>query len=396
MASIWSLPARAAACVPPRAGTQAEPAEIGRVARIDLRGVSVRYGASVALHPVDLEIADVEVVVLLGPSGSGKTTLLRAIAGFSRPSSGSILLGERDVTFAPPHARDLGMVVQNYALFPHMRVAENVAFGLRARKRPRHEIEQTVQRFLGMVGMSAYAQRYPRELSGGQQQRVAIARALAIRPRVLLLDEPLSALDAPLRSEMLEEIRRLHAMLPDMSIVYVTHDQSEAISLAHRILLMREGRIAAQGTPRDLHDTPPNRYAAEFFGQSNLLPVTMIEALAARCPPAGLDPENHVAVQLAQQIVWTRRTPAVPSSGPALLCIRPHDLRVDDGLGDMNCVAARVESVQWLGAIQRLVASFGKLSIRVDLPGSLAAPKAGDTVKLAFDPRRAVLLADAS
>jgi 2-aminoethylphosphonate transport system ATP-binding protein len=396
MASIWSLPARAAPCVSPRAETQGESAEIGRVARIDLRGVSVRYGASVALHPIDLEIADGEVVVLLGPSGSGKTTLLRAIAGFSRPSSGSILLGERDVTFAPPHARDLGMVVQNYALFPHLRVAENVAFGLRARKRPRHEIEQAVQRFLGMVGMGAYAQRYPRELSGGQQQRVAIARALAIRPRVLLLDEPLSALDAPLRSEMLEEIRRLHAMLPDMSIVYVTHDQSEAISLAHRILLMREGRIAAQGTPRDLHETPPNRYAAEFFGQSNLLPVTMIEALAACCPPAGLDPENHVAVQLAQQIVWTRRTSAVPSNGPALLCIRPHDLRVDDGLGSMNCIAARVESVQWLGATQRLVASFGALSIRVDHPGSLAAPKTGDTVKLTFDPQRAVLLADAS
>ena len=396
MASIWALPARAAACIPSKAGKQAELAEIGRDARIALRGVSVCYGASVALHPVDLEIADGEVVVLLGPSGSGKTTLLRAIAGFSRPSSGSILLEERDVTFAPPHARDLGMVVQNYALFPHMRVAENVAFGLKARKRPRHEIEQAVKRFLGMVGMSAYAQRYPRELSGGQQQRVAIARALAIRPRILLLDEPLSALDAPLRSEMLQEIRRLHAMMPDMSIVYVTHDQSEAISLAHRILLMRGGRIAAQGTPRDLYETPPNRYAAEFFGQSNLLPVTTIETLAAHCNAAGLDPEKHVAVRLAEQIVWVRRTSAAPSNGSALLCIRPQDVRVDDGLGNRNCVVARVESVQWLGATQRLVASFGALSIRVDHPGSLAAPKTGDTVKLVFDPWRAVLLADAS
>ena len=353
--------------------------------QISVRGLSVRYGSHVALHAVDLDVAAGEVVVLLGKSGSGKTTLLRAIAGFTRPSQGRVLLDDRDVTFAPPHARGLGMVVQNYALFPHMRVCDNVAFGLEARRRPRREIDETVPHFLAMVGMSAFAQRFPRELSGGQQQRVAIARALAIRPHVLLLDEPLSALDAPLRAEMLEELRGLHAKLPEMSIVYVTHDQTEAISLGHRIVLMRDGRIAAEGTPRTLHDAPPNRYAAEFFGQANLLPAA-IEDGGAR---GGI-----AVVRVARQMLRAASTAASPVGGPALLCIRPHDLRIAVD-GDANRLSGRVDSVRWLGAIQRVTLSVDDQSIRVDLPGGAAPPLPGDTLTLSFDPERAMLLADA-
>jgi 2-aminoethylphosphonate transport system ATP-binding protein len=363
---------------------------------IGLRGVTVRYGQQTALHPLDLDVANGEVLVLLGPSGSGKTTLLRAIAGFCRLSGGQVELCGRDVTNAPPHARGLGMVVQSYALFPHMRVAENVAFGLEARSRPRTEIERAVRDGLAMVGMTDYARRYPRELSGGQQQRVAMARALAIRPQVLLLDEPLSALDAPLRADMLEEIRRLHAQLPDMAIVYVTHDQTEAISLGHRIVLMRDGRVAALGTPRNLHDTPPNRYAAEFFGQANLLPVALLSATSSPQQQADNAPANtasHAAVMLDGQVLWARKPVDLPP-GKALLCIRPHDLHLGAQSPGTNRVDVRVESVHWMGAVQRLRARLGTWTLRVDLPGGQPAPGVGDIVALVFHPQRATVLAD--
>lgn len=202
------------------------------------------------LDRLDLTVEPGEVMALLGPSGSGKTTALRAVAGFVRPAAGRVLIGGRDVTALPPHKRGIGMVVQQYALFPHMRVEDNVAFGLKAQKAPKAEIPGRVAEALEMTGMAAYAKRYPRELSGGQQQRVAIARALAIRPGVLLLDEPLSALDAQLRSGMLAELARLHRELPDVSILYVTHDQVEALTLADRIAVMDKARLQDCGTPQ--------------------------------------------------------------------------------------------------------------------------------------------------
>lgn len=193
-------------------------------AAVEFRGVSVHYGQTCALAPLDLSVARGETLALLGPSGSGKSTALKALAGFVRPSAGRVLLGGRDVTDVPPHLRGLGVVVQSYALFPHMRVDDNVAFGLKARKTPRAEIAARVSEVLTLVGMAGYARRFPRELSGGQQQRVAIAPALAIRPDVLLLDEPLSALDATLREDMVAELLRLRAELPDTTLVYATHD----------------------------------------------------------------------------------------------------------------------------------------------------------------------------
>ncbi|NUK89548.1 ABC transporter ATP-binding protein, partial [Streptomyces lunaelactis] len=237
--------------------------------------VSVAYGKNVVLDSLDLTVEPGEVMALLGPSGSGKTTALRAVAGFVQPVAGRVLIGDRDVTGLPPHRRGIGMVVQQYALFPHMRVSENVAFGLKAQKAPRREIPGRVAEALEMTGMAAYAGRYPRELSGGQQQRVAIARALAIRPGVLLLDEPLSALDAQLRSGMLAELARLHRELPDVSILYVTHDQVEALTLADRIAVMDRARLRDCGSPQELYRRPRTEFTASFVGNANLLPVTV-------------------------------------------------------------------------------------------------------------------------
>ena len=240
---------------------------------IGFAGVTVAYKGAVALDNLDLDVAPGEIMAIIGPSGCGKTTALRAVAGFVQPTRGRIRIGATDVTDLPPYARDIGMVVQNYALFPHMRVAENVAFGLRARRAPDSLVAERIRDCLAMVGMEAYADRYPRQLSGGQQQRVAIARALAIRPRVLLLDEPLSALDAQIRRNMLGELARLHRDLPHLTVLYVTHDQTEALTLADRIAIMRGGRLIAHGTSQVLYRAPPNRFAAEFLGRANLLAV---------------------------------------------------------------------------------------------------------------------------
>jgi 2-aminoethylphosphonate transport system ATP-binding protein len=370
----------------------AVPRDGGESPQIRVQALSVRYGDHAVLDRIDLSVAAGEVVVLLGASGSGKTTLLRAIAGFTAPTGGRIALGTTDVTGAPPYARGLGLVVQNYALFPHLRVADNVAFGLRARKLPRAHIERTVARFLEMTGMAAYAQRYPRELSGGQQQRVAIARALAIEPPALLLDEPLSALDAPLRAEMLEELRRLHAQLPKTAIVYVTHDQTEAIAIGHRIVLLHQGRIVADGAPRNLHDSPPNRYTAEFFGQANLLPARILD------PPPGADaPRGCVAVRIADRTIWARRSADAPPGGEALLCVRSHDLGLDmdsTAAFDGNRLDGVVRSSQWLGALQRAVVDVGPATVRVDRPANAPLPAPGARVQVTFAAERAVLLAD--
>lgn len=350
-------------------------------ASIALDTVTVRYRGAVALDRVSLSVAPGEVKVLLGPSGSGKSTILRAIAGFVPPTSGRIMLAGRDVTALPPHARGLGMVVQNYALFPHLTVAANVGFGLNARRLPKPEIAERVAACLDLVGMAGFAGRYPRELSGGQQQRVAIARALAIRPPVLLLDEPLSALDAPLRAGLLDELRSLHARLPELAIVYVTHDQGEAIALGDRIVLMREGRIAACGTPRSLYETPEHRYAAEFFGQANLLPVRL-EACHRDLAVVNFDGQ-HLTVRTAS---------GSPAPRP-LLCLRPHAIEI--GATGPNRIAARITGVQWMGPVQRVQAVAGAHSLRIDLPAGQGAPAVGTMVTLGFDPGCACLVAEA-
>lgn len=237
---------------------------------IFVKEVRKYYGDAAALDNVSLTIPDGRFMTLLGPSGSGKTTLLMAIAGFTKPDSGNVLLGERNITSLPPEARNFGMVFQGYALFPHLSVAENVAFSLRMRKVGRADMEKRVRSVLDMVQLSHLADRFPRALSGGQQQRVALARALVFEPRVLLLDEPLSALDRRLRADLQWELKELHSRL-ELTFLYVTHDQEEALSMSDEIAIVRNGRIVQHGEPRALYENPATHFVAGFLGKSNYI-----------------------------------------------------------------------------------------------------------------------------
>ncbi|MFM0734069.1 ABC transporter ATP-binding protein [Paraburkholderia sediminicola] len=237
---------------------------------IVFRGISKRYGSSVALHATDFTVRKGEFLSLLGPSGSGKSTILNIIAGAVAPSTGSIVLDGKDVSTVPPRERGLGMVFQNYALLPHLNVFDNVAFPLRIRGMSKSEIQQRVRNALERVGLTGYENRKPREMSGGQQQRVGISRCIVYSPSVILMDEPLGALDKKLRDQLQGEIKRLHRDL-GTTLVYVTHDQEEALNLSDRVCLMNGGRIAQLGTPDELYFEPTNEFVADFVGESNLL-----------------------------------------------------------------------------------------------------------------------------
>jgi ABC-type Fe3+/spermidine/putrescine transport system ATPase subunit len=296
------------------------------------------YGAVAALKPTDLEVRDGEFLTLLGPSGSGKTTLLNLAAGYLEPSGGRIFIGGRDVTDLPARRRNIGMVFQNYALFPHMTVADNVAYGLTVRRRPRDEIARRVAAALGLVRLEDYGHRRIQELSGGQQQRVALARAIVIEPDVLLMDEPLGALDKQLRRQVQLELRRLHEE-HRRTTIYVTHDQEEALVLSDRVAVMRDGRIEQLGSASDLYDKPVNAFVAGFIGESNLLP--------ARVASLG----GHEATV---DIAAFARTAAVPAAGglkagdEGLLLIRPEHVRIDNG---PDSLAAEITEVVYLGEL---------------------------------------------
>jgi putative spermidine/putrescine transport system ATP-binding protein len=240
---------------------------------ITIRSVTKTYGKVFALNQVDLDVRSGEFLTLLGPSGSGKTTLLMVLAGFTRPDHGSLLFGEQEMIRTPPHKRDVGMVFQNYALFPHMNVRANVAFPLKLRRVPRAEAAARAEQALETVQLGGYADRRIDQLSGGQRQRVALARAIVFEPRILLMDEPLSALDKKLREQMQIELRRLHEKL-GMTTVYVTHDQREALTMSDRIAVINHGRLMQLDEPRRLYDRPSNRFVADFIGESTFLPVT--------------------------------------------------------------------------------------------------------------------------
>ncbi|MDD2926670.1 ABC transporter ATP-binding protein [Rhodoferax sp.] len=322
-----------------------------------IHGVSKRYGHFTALEPTDLTVAAGEFVTLLGPSGSGKTTLLSLIAGLAEPDSGRILLDGADVSGLPAHRRGLGMVFQNYALFPHMTVAENVAFGLQTRRLPAAEVQDKVQRALTMVRLEALAHRVPKELSGGQQQRVALARALAYQPAIVLMDEPLGALDRNLREEMKFEIARLHREL-GTSVVYVTHDQEEALVLSDRICLMNRARVEQIDPPETLYFRPQTRFAAEFLGESNLLDCTV-----ARAPNQPLAQVSVAALGLDLQ----HDTPA--ANGPALLMLRPESIEIETPLHPAPTDALRLQGVLteriFLGPMTRLLVRIGSSELKV-------------------------------
>ncbi len=345
--------------------------------------VCVAYGKHVVIESLSLSVEPGEIMALIGPSGSGKTTALRAVAGFARPARGRVWIGDHDVTDLPPHARNIGMVVQNYALFPHMRVDENVAFGLRARRASEDVIKQRVAECLRLVGMQSFIHRYPRQLSGGQQQRVAIARALAIRPQVLLLDEPLSALDAQIRRSMLEELARLHQDLPSLTVLYVTHDQTEALTLADRIGIMRDGHLVAAGPSRELYHMPPNRFAAEFLGRANLLPVRLGRTDAG---------SGFVHVHLGDTELLAKAQSGLGVGTECLLCIRPHAVSLQPAGRPCNRLIGTVRAVQWQGDLHNITfEAHGALARMICTP-LREPPQPGAAVEVYFAPEDATLI----
>ncbi len=307
------------------------------MAQLDILGLVKRYGDFYAVRDVSLSIRDGEFLVLLGPSGCGKTTTLRMVAGFIEPTAGHVKLGGSEVTLLPPWKRNAGMVFQNYALFPHLTVAENVAFGLEMRKMPKADIARRVEETLALVRLSGYGARLPRQLSGGQQQRVALARALAIHPDVLLLDEPLSNLDAKLRQEVRVEIRELQRKM-GLTTVMVTHDQEEALTMADRLVVMSEGSVRQVGSQRDLYERPADRFVAGFVGRSTFLEGT-VEAPGRFRTDGGL------------VLACIGGTP-----GRAVLALRPERVEIGPTTGSLrsgldNGLPGTVEFVSYLGAL---------------------------------------------
>ena len=344
-----------------------------------LRDLVRRFGAVEAVAGVHLALRQGEFLTLLGPSGSGKTTILKMIAGFERPTSGTIELAGRDVSTLSPAERGIGVVFQQYALFPHMNVQDNIGYPLKLRRWPPHERARRVEAMLELVELTGYGERFPRELSGGQQQRVAVARALAFQPPLLLMDEPLGALDRALRVGMQEEIRRIHRE-SGATVLYVTHDQEEALTMSDRVAILREGHLLQVGSPRDLYNRPADRFVATFFGESTLIPATLI---------AGGDAE-HVRVHALGHEATVRRGGALPDEEIAL-AIRPGKLRLTAAPDDLP-LPTTVVDVLYLGDSVRIVGrnpDAGEVLVRAD-PDEAAGVAIGQVLALGFAPRDAV------
>ena len=327
--------------------TRATGDSIGELgARVIFDQIEKRYGSVVAVDGVSLDIAPGEFVTLLGPSGSGKTTTLMMLAGFEIPTAGEIYVDEDPIAAVPPYRRNIGMVFQNYALFPHMTVGENIAFPLQMRKMSRAEITRQTTAVLALVGLPGYEGRYPRQLSGGQQQRVAVARALVFNPRVLLMDEPLGALDKQLREHLQLEIKALHDQL-GVTIIYVTHDQEEALVMSDRIAVMNDGHIEQCGLPTELYDEPSTRFVATFIGESNFIDgvVHRLDGTAACIEAPGL---GELRAPLRAGLA---------AGAPVALTVRPEKIVADDnGLApDMNAVTGTVDDVVFVGEMRRYV-----------------------------------------
>jgi ABC-type Fe3+/spermidine/putrescine transport system ATPase subunit len=346
--------------------------------RLEVRGVRHSYGREPVLHGVDLDVGDGEFVTFLGPSGCGKTTLLRVIAGFVEPTEGSVAVGGRDLTGVSAHRRPVNMVFQRPTLFPHLDVFENVAFGLRIDRLPKGELEERVAWALGLVRMPGYERRRATELSGGQMQRVALARALVKRPRVLLLDEPLSALDLKIRLEMEVELRRVHRET-GATWVYVTHDQREALALSDRIAVFEHGRIDQLADPVTIYRRPATPYAARFVGDANVLPCEV--------EPSGGRP----VARLAGAVVPV----SGGQSGPAWLVLRPEHLRIEPGSSNSGSVRAVVRDVAFRGTAFSYQLEVGGIEelLKAEVPAGSGHPfQIGADVSVGWAEETAILL----
>jgi spermidine/putrescine ABC transporter ATP-binding subunit len=347
-----------------------------RGGELNLVGLSKRYGSAVAVEDLSLEVKSGEFVTLLGPSGSGKTTTLGMIAGFIEPDKGEIYLDGTRVTMAPPYRRGLGVVFQNYALFPLLNVFENLAFPLRVRRQPLAEIRRRVARTLELVGLAGYADRMPRQLSGGQQQRVALARALVYDPPVLLMDEPLGALDKKLRERLQVEIKEIQSRL-GVTVIYVTHDQEEALVMSDRIVVMNRGKIEQAGTPGELYHRSANEFVADFIGQSNLLSGTVLHTSQSECCVKVSD-TLEVVVNVEDE--WH-------DGSEGVVIVRPENINVAAGsIEAKNRFAAVVEVVAFVGdSTKYTVRLQGGPSLCARVQRSAVEFGQGDHVTVAWD-----------
>jgi spermidine/putrescine ABC transporter ATP-binding subunit len=349
---------------------------------VELERVTKRFGRVTAVDGVSLEVSKGEFLTLLGPSGCGKTTTLNMVAGFLDPDEGTVSLRGRQVTFLPPYQRDTAMVFQNYALFPHMTVGDNVAFGLRMRSVADADVRRRVLQALSQVQLEGLAERYPRQLSGGQQQRVALARAIVTEPTVLLLDEPLSNLDLKLREAMRLELKALQHRL-GITTIYVTHDQSEALVMSDRIVVMNRGRVDQIGTPREIYERPASPFVADFIGTTNSLPVR----------PAGT---GDGTLELVTTGGLRLSVPAQPvKAGPLILAIRPEKCRImRDRTSLPNTFPATVKEVVYLGTTIRyhLALESGEVLLVDDLNIPASAVQKGDAVWTIIAPEHCLLL----
>jgi putative spermidine/putrescine transport system ATP-binding protein len=361
----------------------------GHFSELRLNGISRAYGAHVALHPLDLTVRGGEFIALLGPSGCGKTTALNSIAGLLPLTAGSIELDGRRIDTLPPEKRGFGMVFQNYALFPHLTVRANVAFGLKMQKRPKAEIKQRVEDVLNLVRLAEHAHKHPAQLSGGQQQRVAIARAIVLEPPLVLMDEPLSNLDAALRLDMRAEIRRIHQEF-GLTTLYVTHDQEEALSLADRLVVLDSGHVAQIGTPAELYESPASAYVAAFMGYRNILKLTVDQADADVVKAGGR------GISLLGK---AKEGTDIRPGSEVQVAIRPEDLRIageeeSAQPGDSAVFDAVAEVVEYHGRgfhIDALTSGGDRVHLRTD---QRVAP--GDPLRLTAAAQRVLVFPGAA
>jgi putative spermidine/putrescine transport system ATP-binding protein len=359
------------------------------MAFLELTGVQKQFpGGVMAVQDFNLEAERGEFVSFLGPSGCGKTTTLRMIAGFEKPTAGTIVVDGTDLTYRAPNQRNVGMVFQSYALFPNMTVADNIGFGLKVRKKPKAEIARRVEELIALMHLEGRAGRFPYQMSGGQQQRVALARALAIEPQVLLLDEPLSALDAKIRIVLRKEIRSIQRQL-GITTVYVTHDQEEALSLSDRVVVMSDGNVEQIGTPSEIYNFPATPFVASFVGTLNLVPAGVVDAATGRVSVGGQEIRTFKAITDAR------------AGDRITLALRPEGIGLGEGDPGENQLRGTIDDISFLGSIVRLRLSVegdagaapSEVSLDTFNEPHLALPPIGGFVTVSFPPEACFVIA---